>query len=872
MLWAPYLLSILVGAVAGSEVAQIIPGAFIVEYEDASQGSSALNDVGATKTLDLNYELFQGAAIRFEDKKPVGERIAQLLEQPAIKNVWPNRLIPRPDARINAVASRTPAGSAFDQVARRSQDNDTLSTHVQTQVDKLRAEGIIGEGVKIAVIDTGIDYTHPALGGCFGPHCLVVGGYDLVGDDYNGDNTPVPDDDPSDQCSGHGTHVAGIIAARPNELGFTGAAPGVKLAAYRIFGCRGLATTEVMIAAFLRAQQDDANIITASFGYYNGWSNEALNAVTTRIVAKGVIITASAGNDGANGLFYAFNPASGNGVASIASFDNTVTPVVLSRASYSVSGDAKQSFDFSIGLPRDWTGVKFPLWTPSFNTSEADQGCNPFPSTTPDLSEKVVLIRRGTCFFDDKVQNAVAHGAKYIVFYNNVPGYRFLVLENYNLTATGMVSSTQGATWVRDLAAGKVVTLDIPNVNRLPVTPFHSSNNITGGFVSALSNWGPTWEAGVKPTFGTPGGDILSTYPVALGSYTIISGTSMAAPLAAAIYALLSNVRKTFDPQELQNVLAATAKPVQANNDGDISPWLAPIAQQGAGLLQAYDAAYATTVLSDSSLAFNDTVRLTDKNFTISNTGQEAITYELDVIGAATAYTFSNSTTPDPYPGLELDGSFATVHLSEYKVTVPAGGKSTISVHVIPPSRAPARLPVYGGYIRLNGTNGESLSLPYQGIAGDLNAHTVLNTTTYVSSSLNDPDYALVLGDNLNFLFPQINITDIANITDALPVAAIKPVFGSPRINIEILSTSNHTTNLGHAIGSPNEWTTRKLYPWTWNGQLNDGSFVPPGSYKFRISALHLFGDVNDTKQYDVSESPSFTIKYKGINNGTNLN
>jgi subtilisin family serine protease len=84
------------------------------------------------------------------------------------------------------------------------------------------------------MIDTGVDYKHPALGGCFGPGCKVAYGYDFVGDDYdNGDSdkdTPKPDKDPMD-CAGHGTHVAGIVAARnegPDAMGpqvFVGVAP-----------------------------------------------------------------------------------------------------------------------------------------------------------------------------------------------------------------------------------------------------------------------------------------------------------------------------------------------------------------------------------------------------------------------------------------------------------------------------------------------------------------------------------------------------------------------------------------------------------------------------------------------------------------------
>lgn len=60
-----------------------------------------------------------------------------------------------------------------------------------TGVDKLHLQGIQGAGVNIGIIDTGVDFTHPALGGCFGPGCKIVGGVDLVGDAFNGTNNPV---------------------------------------------------------------------------------------------------------------------------------------------------------------------------------------------------------------------------------------------------------------------------------------------------------------------------------------------------------------------------------------------------------------------------------------------------------------------------------------------------------------------------------------------------------------------------------------------------------------------------------------------------------------------------------------------------------
>ncbi|ENH68331.1 Thermophilic serine proteinase [Fusarium oxysporum f. sp. cubense race 1] len=110
------------------------------------------------------------------------------------------------------------------------------SIHHWTGVDKLHAAGIRGKGSTVAIIDTGIDYTHKALGGCFGPGCKVKGGYDLVGADWETHNErkhpKQPDNDPMDY-QGHGTHVAGIIAAKNEWL--TGVAPEAELLIYKVF-------------------------------------------------------------------------------------------------------------------------------------------------------------------------------------------------------------------------------------------------------------------------------------------------------------------------------------------------------------------------------------------------------------------------------------------------------------------------------------------------------------------------------------------------------------------------------------------------------------------------------------------------------------
>jgi subtilisin family serine protease len=130
---------------------------------------------------------------------------------------------------------------------------------------------VTGKGFRVAIIDSGVDYTHPALGGCLGPGCLVEVGYDFTGDDFLPGVRPAePDDDPADNCVGHGTHVAGTIAAQleNNDYGFVGAAPGAKLGAYRMWGCTARSTVEIELAAFARAVEDGADIISYSNGQF----------------------------------------------------------------------------------------------------------------------------------------------------------------------------------------------------------------------------------------------------------------------------------------------------------------------------------------------------------------------------------------------------------------------------------------------------------------------------------------------------------------------------------------------------------------------------------------------------------------------------
>ena len=147
-----------------------------------------------------------------------------------------------------------------------SSPSQVLSANRQIQADRVQATGNRGKGVKIGIIDSGVDYTRTPLGGCFGNGCKFAGGYDFVGDNFNGTNDPVPDNDPFDSCYGHGTTISGIIGANDNEFGVPGVAPEATLYMYRVFSCAGATTDDIVIQAALKAYSDNMDVINLSLG------------------------------------------------------------------------------------------------------------------------------------------------------------------------------------------------------------------------------------------------------------------------------------------------------------------------------------------------------------------------------------------------------------------------------------------------------------------------------------------------------------------------------------------------------------------------------------------------------------------------------
>jgi len=198
-----------------------------------------------------------------------------------------------PDA-LDLLLASEPALEAYPDLPVQAMD---LKTDQQIGADVMwsRLDGngkpIDGRGITVAVIDTGICYTHPDLGGGFGSGYKVCGGFDF----YNNDSDPMDD-------NGHGTHVAGIISANG---GIKGVAPGSSLLAYKALGPDGGGTMTTVILSINAAidlngdgsTSDHANVISMSLGG-QGDPNDPICLAVKRAVAAGVVVVVAAGNSG----------------------------------------------------------------------------------------------------------------------------------------------------------------------------------------------------------------------------------------------------------------------------------------------------------------------------------------------------------------------------------------------------------------------------------------------------------------------------------------------------------------------------------------------------------------------------------------------
>lgn len=723
------------------------------------------------------------------------------------------------------------------------EETDLATALAMTGADIVQNElGITGKNIRVGIIDTGIDYHHPDLGGGFGPGRRVFTGYDFVGKLYNSDPTspsydpiPHPDNDPDDEA-GHGTHVAGIVGA--NGV-IKGVAPGVRFGAYKVFGQEGSTESDIMLAAMERAHDDGMQVVNMSIGSAYEWPEYPTARGADRLVGRGVVVVCSIGNNGETGLYSAGAPGVGKKAIGVASFDNTDQALPY----FTISPDnAEMGYGTATGAPAPPTsgsGEMARTGTPS----SVDDACAALPAGS--LTGKIALIRRGTCSFYQKAINALNAGAVGVVLYNNTTGRISPTVAGSPAVTIPVVAITAADGVVIDgrLASGAVTMTWTDEIDSFPSS--------TGGLISYFSSYGLAPDLSFKPDIGAPGGSIRSTYPVELGSYISMSGTSMSSPHVAGAAALLLQAKRGTPAKAVRAMLQNSAKPKNWWGNPALG-YLDNVHRQGAGMLDIDGAVEATTTVEPGSIAVGEGG---PKRYTISvrNEGKFAVTYEL-------SYENALSTGGTITPAFFL--SDASVNFSNPTVLAPAGGVGKFRATIIPAS-GPA-VGQYGGYIILKQISpldalpvGPTYRVPFAGFVGDYQSIISMPPTAY-----GFPWLAQLSGGSYNNMSSGGTYTMAG---DDVPYILIHLEHQVRRLIMDVYDAdtnrSMHRTYDFEYLGRNSSPTGFFAFPWdghTWTAARDH--VVPDGRYVIRVKVLKALGDSGNKAHWETWTSPVITI------------
>ncbi|KAI8971818.1 peptidase S8/S53 domain-containing protein [Mycotypha africana] len=850
---------------SASSSGSTVPGRYIVRFKDSkstnefTQTYFKKNKASKKHKLKIKetikHDFFNAVSVDIDanatDDNHVTSTLKNILDQADVEYVYPVRTLPRPKVTVESVGkSKEP----------------TVLPHAMTQVDKVHSElKKKGKGILVGVLDTGIDYNHPALGGGFGKGFKVIKGYDLVGDAYTGQNTPKPDDDPLDNCgadsgaSGHGTHVSGIIAGYDKATNFTGVAPEANLGMWRVFGCDGQVTNDIVIKALLMAYDAGCDVINLSLGETNAWSvtTDAEADVVSQIAKKGVSVVISAGNSGAQGIYTVGQPSTSPGAFSVASIEN----------SYYISKDLTA------------TGINHSiLYTNSNDDSSLEDGAvvagdkNPGNSEeactaaaiNPEVKGKIALIKRGTCAFADKVNNAAGAGAVGVVIYNNVAGALTASVPGVTVPVVS-ISNADGKELLAAIQKSKDA-VELKFNKKGSVQPIENA-----GTVSTFSSVGASAELNFKPNIAGIGGNVYSTMPTYLDSWGVMSGTSMAAPYVAGSVALYLEAVKNSNKQSIAYIneqFQNYAAPAKVYNSKTIDSPL----RQGAGLVQVYDTITQGVHISPAQISFNDTAtsKYRTQTITITNHGHQTVQYELvnDVTTAISPYDLKESGYTPLEPAINSVAA-AKLRFSKKTFRLSPGHSQKVKITVTPPKINPKEHVMYGGFIHLktkhHGKNGSiDLRVPYFGVVGSQKTLPIFDDGFPTIIDVNSKEYS----------------TDDTFVYDrskkyGFPISVLRLLTPSAKIKAELLDSKKKVigeflTGLEYVGRNFLSGEGQVYSQYAWDGTYVPAGFsgveslpiaVPAGTYSFRFSALKNLGNPKDKKDWETWTSGPIVVK-----------
>ena len=669
------------------------------------------------------------------------------------------------------------AGEGATNSSRTStQDPANLSAQLMMHADQITQKG---DGKVVAVIDTGVDMTHPAFAGALGGTPAlsadkVASLTPQLGDGKTGtyvsekfpfaydyaDNDP--DASPTGEAGSHGTHVAGITAGNAGEI--VGIAPDAQIIVAKVArSSNGGIPDSALLAALDDMVILHPDVVNLSLGQTGGMDNEADSMYATvfkSLQNAGVTVNAAAGNEYTAGygnlsgknLPYASDPdssvlcepASYSSVVSVASVDNSLAHSAFTVGDRTIAyqraggADGQKMPDLS-----DLTGGPFEYVDGGIGSPE--DGAALKAKYPEGLAGKIVLVKRGSLTFQDKFNNIAGSKPAGFIVYNNVPGDSLVVMS---LATDGVpaafISQADGEAMLAaadhhlSVAPGKVV----------PPSSKYS--------MSSFSSWGVTPDLRLKPEVAAPGGNIYSSVPG--GNYEFMSGTSMATPQMAGVSTVVLQ-RVQNDPlfasmsarekvDVVQNLIMGTAAPIVDPLQDTGAPYSPR--KQGSGLVNV--------LAATTSSVYPTVVGAPEQSRPKADLGDGTKGWHFDVTlhnlsGVPATYELSSQALSEI-----VDGGFFTGHSADWRgkgvdiaysgaavsgtdegatITVPANGEATVGVDVTPGAAFDASVAqnapngtFLDGFVRFaSKTDGQpDLTVPYAGFYGDWGKAPIFDT------------------------------------------------------------------------------------------------------------------------------------------------
>ncbi len=398
---------------------------------------------------------------------------------------------------------------------------------VGTEIPRLN--GITGEGIKIAVIDTGVDFNHPDLLG-WGPEGKVIGGYNFI-----------QEGEPPMDNNGHGTQVAGVIAA---DGQVKGVAPKAKILAYKVSEDGDAVSSDLIIKAIEKAIEDKADIINISLGVNK--TNTQIDGAVTRALEKEIFVVTAAGNDGP-GLETIGSPGKNFGAVTVGATYNNLTSSLVATLEVNEKPFTVIPMVGSTNLDEP---IKASITVGGYGKENDLIGIN--------VTDSILLVERGSdvegelLYFSIKETNSANAGAKALIVYNNEPGI-FLGELTHEFVEPGYQP--------------RIPVVSIDREEGLEIKEMIKEDNFASlhlffnpDFVAHFSSRGPVSPFYIKPDIVAPGAYINTTQNN--GGYNFTSGTSYAAPHVSGAAALLIQKNPGIHHHEIKSLLLTTVEPV----------------------------------------------------------------------------------------------------------------------------------------------------------------------------------------------------------------------------------------------------------------------------------------------------------------------